>query len=103
MMPELNLADALGAVGKPIMRVHTAGTVGGSTALVATHLVQTGVHDTGAHRRVREAGRGERAVGPRPRAVQRLLHRRRRVLRAVDPGLHAPAPARPTTSDGWSP
>src|ERR1700687_1070531 len=45
MMPELSMADALGAAGKPIMRVHTAGSVGGSTALVATHLVQTGVHD----------------------------------------------------------
>jgi acetyl-CoA C-acetyltransferase len=45
MMPELSMADALGAVGKPMMRVHTAGSVGGSTALVATHLVQTGVHD----------------------------------------------------------
>ena len=45
MMPELSMADALGATGKPMMRVHTAGSVGGSTALVATHLVQTGVHD----------------------------------------------------------
>jgi acetyl-CoA C-acetyltransferase len=44
MMPELYLADALGAAGKPMMRVHTAGSVGGSTALVATHLVQAGVH-----------------------------------------------------------
>src|SRR5436190_23196887 len=34
-MPELYLADALGAVGKPMMRVHTAGSVGGSTAIVA--------------------------------------------------------------------
>jgi len=31
-MPELYLADALGAVGKPMMRVHTAGSVGGSTS-----------------------------------------------------------------------
>jgi acetyl-CoA C-acetyltransferase len=45
MMPELSMADALGATGKPMMRVHTAGSVGGSTALVATHLVQTGVHE----------------------------------------------------------
>jgi acetyl-CoA C-acetyltransferase len=45
MMPELSMADALGANGKPLMRVHTAGSVGGSTALVATHLVQTGQHD----------------------------------------------------------
>jgi acetyl-CoA C-acetyltransferase len=43
MMPELYLADALGAAGKPMIRVHTAGSVGGSTALVATHLVQAGV------------------------------------------------------------
>src|SRR5437016_14286565 len=44
MMPELYLADALGAAGKPMMRVHTAGSVGGSTALVAASLVQAGVH-----------------------------------------------------------
>ncbi len=44
MMPELFLADALGATGKPMMRVHTAGSVGGSTAIVAAHLVQAGIH-----------------------------------------------------------
>jgi acetyl-CoA C-acetyltransferase len=44
MMPELALADALGAVGKPLLRVHTAGSVGGSTALVAASLVQSGAH-----------------------------------------------------------
>ena len=45
MMPELFLADALGAAGKPMFRVHTAGSVGGSTALVAASLVQGGIHD----------------------------------------------------------
>ncbi|MGP3912029.1 thiolase domain-containing protein [Nonomuraea sp. 10N515B] len=45
MMPEAYLADALGAAGKPMMRVHTAGSVGGSTALVGASLVQGGVHD----------------------------------------------------------
>ncbi|MEE8580109.1 MAG: thiolase domain-containing protein [Myxococcota bacterium] len=45
MMPELYLADALGATGKPIMRVHTAGSVGGSTAVVASHLVQSRIHE----------------------------------------------------------
>ena len=45
VMPELYLADALGAAGKPLMRVHTAGSVGGSTALVAASLVQAGVHE----------------------------------------------------------
>ncbi len=44
MMPELYLADALGAAGKPMLRVHTAGSVGGSTALVAASLVQAGIH-----------------------------------------------------------
>ncbi len=44
-MPELYLADALGAVGKPMMRVHTAGSVGGSTSIVAAKLVAAGVHE----------------------------------------------------------
>ncbi|MEN8674425.1 thiolase domain-containing protein, partial [Nocardioides sp.] len=44
MMPELFLAEALGAAGKPLLRVHTAGSVGGSTAIVASSLVQAGVH-----------------------------------------------------------
>jgi acetyl-CoA C-acetyltransferase len=45
MMPELFLAEALGAVGKPMLRVHTAGSVGGTTALVAASLVQAGIHE----------------------------------------------------------
>ncbi|MFQ5479032.1 MAG: thiolase domain-containing protein [Candidatus Binatia bacterium] len=45
MMPEIFLADALGAVGKPMLRVHTAGSVGGATALVAAGLIQGGVHE----------------------------------------------------------
>jgi acetyl-CoA C-acetyltransferase len=36
MMPDLYLADALGATDKPIMRAHTAGSVGGGTAIVAS-------------------------------------------------------------------
>lgn len=44
MMPELFLAEAIGAAGKPMLRVHTAGSVGGSTAIVAASLVQSGVH-----------------------------------------------------------
>ena len=44
MMPELYLAEALGAVGKPMLRVHTAGSVGGSTAVVASSLVESRVH-----------------------------------------------------------
>ena len=43
VMPELYLTDALGCNGKPMIRVHTAGSVGGSTAIVAASHVQSGV------------------------------------------------------------
>ena len=46
MMPELSLADALCAVGKPIHRVHTAGSVGASTAISAATLIESGLYDT---------------------------------------------------------
>jgi acetyl-CoA C-acetyltransferase len=46
IMPELSLCDALGAVGKPIHRVHTAGSVGGSTAISASTLVESGIYNT---------------------------------------------------------
>jgi acetyl-CoA C-acetyltransferase len=45
VQPELFLAGALGAVGKPMFRVHTAGSVGGSTAVVATHHITSGRFD----------------------------------------------------------
>ncbi|HEX3668018.1 MAG TPA: thiolase domain-containing protein, partial [Acidimicrobiia bacterium] len=45
MMPELSLADALGAVGKPIHRVHTAGSVGASTAITGATLVESGRYE----------------------------------------------------------
>jgi acetyl-CoA C-acetyltransferase len=44
MMPELFMAESLGCAGKPMLRVHTAGSVGGSTAIVAASLVEAGVH-----------------------------------------------------------
>ena len=86
MMPELYLADALGAAGKPIMRVHTAGSVGGSTAVVATHLVAVGRARARAHRRVREAVRGRHDLGALGRPQRR--RRRRRLLRPAHPRLH---------------
>lgn len=46
MMPELYFASALGAVGKPILRVHTAGSVGGSTSIVGAGLVESGRFET---------------------------------------------------------
>ncbi len=45
MYPENYLSDALGATGKPLLRVHTAGSVGGSTANVAFSLISSGIHD----------------------------------------------------------
>src|SRR6478672_12316269 len=44
MKPELYLTDALGAHGKPMFRVHTAGSVGGTTGIVASHLVESQRH-----------------------------------------------------------
>ena len=74
MMPELWLSDALGAAGKPIFRVHTAGSVGGSTAVVASHLVQAGVHEkvltmafekqSEANEKIGRASCRERVYGP---------------------------------------
>jgi acetyl-CoA C-acetyltransferase len=46
IMPELSLCDALNAVGKPIHRVHTAGSVGGSTAISASTLIESGMYNT---------------------------------------------------------
>jgi acetyl-CoA C-acetyltransferase len=44
MMPELSLCDALGAVGKPLHRVHTAGSVGASTAITAAVMIESGLY-----------------------------------------------------------
>ena len=100
-MPELYLADALGAVGKPMMRVHTAGSVGGSTSIVAAKLVAAGIHERVLTVGVREAVRVERDVGPvgRDAVPGAARRRRRRLLRAADPRVHVPvgraAPHRP--------
>src|SRR3984885_16385352 len=42
MMPELFMADAVGATNKPLIRVHTAGSVGGSTGVVGARLGKSG-------------------------------------------------------------
>ena len=44
MKPELYLTDALGAVGKPMFRVHTAGSVGGTTGIVGVSHIQARKH-----------------------------------------------------------
>ena len=61
MKPELYLSDALGAVGKPMFRVHTAGSVGGTTAIVAASHVQAGKHQ---HRAWRSPSRSSRRATP---------------------------------------
>ncbi|HEY5014757.1 MAG TPA: thiolase domain-containing protein, partial [Acidimicrobiia bacterium] len=58
MKPELYLTDALGATGKPMFRVHTAGSVGGTTGIVGSHLVETG-----RHRRVLAVGFQKQSEG----------------------------------------
>jgi acetyl-CoA C-acetyltransferase len=44
MSPELYLADAVGAVGKPIHRAYTSGNAGGVAASVGVGLVTAGLH-----------------------------------------------------------
>lgn len=44
--PEKWCATALGAAGKPLMRIHTGGTVGASTGIAAVYHVGSGVFDT---------------------------------------------------------
>ena len=92
MMPELYLAEALGAVGKPILRVHTAGSVGGSTAIVASSLIESRVH-----RRVLTVAFEKQSESEAmwalslPDALQPQAGGRcRRVLRAPHPVVHAP-------------
>ncbi|XVQ08299.1 thiolase domain-containing protein [Spirillospora sp. CA-255316] len=45
MSPELSLAHALGAVGKPVHRVHTAGSVGAATAISGVTMIQSGRYE----------------------------------------------------------
>jgi acetyl-CoA C-acetyltransferase len=45
MLPEWWLASAIGAAGKPLLRVHTMGSVGGATAVTAAYHVAAGLHD----------------------------------------------------------
>jgi acetyl-CoA C-acetyltransferase len=92
MMPELYLAPALGAVGKPMFRVHTAGSVGGSTAIVAAHLVASGIHDrvlTVAFEKQSDSDAMWALSVPQPFSTP-AAGRRRRLLRPHHPGLHAP-------------
>jgi len=42
MSPELYLADALGAVGKPILRAYTSGNAGGAAASTGVSLISAG-------------------------------------------------------------
>jgi acetyl-CoA C-acetyltransferase len=44
MSPELNLADALAAAGKPVFRSYTSGNAGGMAASMGVSLITAGVH-----------------------------------------------------------
>lgn len=45
MYPELHLADAIGAVGKPVIRAYTSGSAGGAAASIGVSLVASGLHE----------------------------------------------------------
>ncbi len=44
MSPELYLADALGAAGKPVFRAYTSGNAGGMAASMGVNLIAAGLH-----------------------------------------------------------
>ncbi len=45
MRPELFLNDAMGGAGKPMFRMHTAGSVGAHTAIFGAHLIESGQYE----------------------------------------------------------
>ncbi len=92
IMPESYLTDALGCNGKPMLRVHTAGSVGGSTALVAASHVQSGTLQARADGDLRETVRVQCHVGAvhSPAFFRAPQRRRRRLLRAHHPRVYAP-------------
>ena len=100
VQPELFLADALGGAGKPMLRVHTAGSVGGSTFIVGSHLVESRIHERVLAIVVGEAERGQRAVGPRRRPRRAASARAARSRRGS--ARTSSRPARPSTSAGRS-
>ena len=77
--------DALGALGKPLFKLNTGGTVGSSVAVAAYYLVASGRYRTGPRRRLREAVRrldaGRDHDGRRPDLGARGDGRRDRQLR----------------------
>ncbi len=98
MKPELYLSDALGAVGKPMFRVHTAGSVGGTTAIVAASHVQAG-----KHRRVLAVAFEKQSEGNAQFALGRGSGRLARAPAAPSPRSSGPtstAAGRPSTSGG---
>lgn len=46
MMPELFLSDSMGCAGKPMIRMHTAGSVGAHTAIFGAHLIESGLFES---------------------------------------------------------
>ena len=92
MQPEQFLVGAIGGHMKPVVRIHTAGSVGATTALAAVTHVASGLFRPRADHRLREAVGRQRHVGA---VAQHAVHaaagrRRRRLLRPVRARLHRP-------------
>jgi acetyl-CoA C-acetyltransferase len=99
VQPELFLADALGGAGKPMLRVHTAGSVGGSTFIVGSHLIESGIHErvlAVAGRSRARATRSGVSPGDAAEGSVPVARSRRGSARTSS------ARARPSTSDGKS-
>ena len=72
MQPELFLSDAMGCAGKPMIRMHTAGSVGAHTAIFGAHLIESGLFEsyglslTGSNRGVKLLANGSPAFLENP-------------------------------------
>ena len=103
MMPELYLADALGAAGKPMLRVHTAGSVGGSTGIVGATWSRPAC-TTGCSRSPSRSSRSPTRCG-RCRSLRRSAAAAGAARAATSPrtsGRTSGAAAPPSTSAAWS-
>ena len=104
MMPELILADAIGATGKPLLRVHTAGSVGGSTGHRGRAAWSRPACTGGCSRSRSRSSRSRTRCG-RCRSRRRSRCRSTPARAATSRRTSAPtsaAPARRSTSARWS-
>ena len=105
MSPELHLADALAAAGKPVFRAYTSGDADDMAASMGVSLIAAGVHS-----RVLVVAFEKQSEGHSPGAtLQHVPFEARwqggngKPLRRPVPGVHSPLGCASHTSGTWPP